>query len=200
MQAGIRLWQLTEAMRPYQLSFPVLGSVNGQSIAGVISTGTRGSTLHHGLISEAIEALKITLANGETVSCSPDNRPDLFRGALISLGALGIITEVTFRAVPAFSLKWRQTIDSDAAMIAAWEDNNRLWTEADFVRVWWLPYSRRAVIWQAKKVTQKDLASGKERHQEPPRNGYDGAFGYHLYHNLLYFSRYIPSIIPWIER
>ncbi|KAH8892542.1 sugar 1,4-lactone oxidase [Thozetella sp. PMI_491] len=199
MQAGIRLWQLTEELRRYGLSFPVLGSVNEQSIAGVISTGTRGSTLMHGLISEAIEAVKITLANGETVSCSADDKPDLFRGALLSLGALGIIVEVTFRAVPTFSLKWSQTIQSDATMMAAWKNNNQLWTQADFIRVWWLPYTRRAVVWTADVVTKKQLASGTEKNYEPPTGYYDGALGYHLYHNLLWLARYIPRITPWIE-
>ncbi|KXH43278.1 sugar 1,4-lactone oxidase [Colletotrichum nymphaeae SA-01] len=199
MQAGIRLWQLTEELNKHGLSFPVLGSVNEQSIAGVISTGTRGSTLKYGLLSEAISSLKIVLANGETVSCSPDENPDLFRGATLSLGALGIITEVSFRAVPAFSLHWQQTIQADYKMLDAWKQDNKLWTQSDFVRVWWLPYTRRAVVWKADIVTKEDLESGKEKNRDPPVGYYDGALGYHIYHNLLYLSRYIPRILPWVE-
>lgn len=199
VQSGIRLWQLTEAMRKHHLSFPVLGSINEQSIAGVISTGTRGSTLQHGLISEAIQALKITLANGTTVSCSADDKPDLFRGALLSLGALGIIIEVTLKAVPAFSLKWTQTIQSESSMISSWLDDNRLWTECDFARVWWLPYLRRAVVWKADTVTREDLELGREAHFDPPEGYYDGPLGFHIYQNLLWLSRPFPSITPWIE-
>ncbi|KAI9164164.1 putative D-arabinono-1,4-lactone oxidase [Paramyrothecium foliicola] len=199
MQAGIRLWQLTEELRKHHLSFPVLGSVNEQSMAGVISTGTRGSTLKHGLISEAIEAIKITLASGETVSCSAHERPDLFRGALLSLGALGIITEVTFRAVPAFSIKWSQTIQSEDSMLSAWQDRNKLWTGTDFVRVWWLPYTRRAVVWKGRTVTREDLKLGREVHYEPQAGYYDGPLGYHFYRNLLWLGRLVPSIIPWVE-
>ncbi|KAJ0162161.1 putative D-arabinono-1,4-lactone oxidase [Colletotrichum tanaceti] len=199
MQAGIRLWQLTEELNKHGLSFPVLGSVNEQTIAGVISTGTRGSTLKHGLLSEAVTALKIVLASGETVACSPAENPDLFRGALLSLGALGIITEVTFRAVPAFSLRWQQTIQADATMLGAWKRDNELWTQSDFVRVWWLPYTRRAVVWRADVVTKEDLESGREKNRDPPVGYYDGALGYHIYHNLLYLSRYVPRILPWVE-
>lgn len=199
VQSGIRLWQLTEAMRKHELSFPVLGSINEQSIAGVISTGTRGSTLQHGLISESIQALKITLADSTTVSCSADDKPDLFRGALLSLGALGIITEVTFKAAPAFSLKWTQTIQSESSMVAAWLDDNKLWTSCDFARVWWLPYSRRAVVWQADTVTRDDLETGRETHFEPPQGYYDGPLGFHIYQNLLWLSRHLPSITPWVE-
>lgn len=198
-QAGIRLWQLTEQMGRFGLSFPVLGSVNEQSMAGVISTGTRGSTLKHGLMSEAIEAVSITLASGETVSCSATNRPDLFRGALLSLGALGIITQISFRAVPAFSLRWTQTIQSEPSVLQAWRDGDRLWKQADFVRVWWLPYSRRAVVWNADVVTAEDLASGTEANRDPTPAYYDGLLGYHLYHNLLWLSHYFPRMVPWIE-
>ncbi|KAK2040098.1 sugar 1,4-lactone oxidase [Colletotrichum somersetense] len=199
MQAGIRLWQLTEELNKHGLSFPVLGSVNEQSIAGVISTGTRGSTLKYGLLSESIASLKIVLANGETVACSPTENTDLFRGALLSLGALGIITEVSFRAVPAFSLKWQQTIQADSIMLDCWKQNNKLWTQSDFVRVWWLPYTRRAVVWRADIVTKEDLESGREKNRDPPVGYYDGSLGYHIYHNLLYLSRFIPRILPWIE-
>ncbi|KAK6856320.1 L-gulonolactone/D-arabinono-1-4-lactone oxidase [Apiospora arundinis] len=197
LQAGIRLYQVTEELAARGFAFPIMGSVNEQSIAGVISTGTRGSSLKHGLLSESIESLKITLGNGQTVRCSASHDPDLFRAALLSLGALGIITEVTFRAVPAFALRWDQTIDTDARILTTWDTT--LWTQADFVRVWWLPYTRRAVLWKADAVSQADLDSGREALRDPPKGYYDGALGYHIYHNLLALSRWVPRIVPWIE-
>ncbi|KAH8885732.1 L-gulonolactone/D-arabinono-1,4-lactone oxidase [Thozetella sp. PMI_491] len=197
MQSGIRLWQLSEELDRWGLAMPNLGSINEQSIAGVISTGTHGSSLERGLVSEAIEALKITLADGTTKSCSPTENPELFRGALLSLGALGIITEVTFRAVPAFSLEWDQTIDTEARIFREWEQ--KLWKQSDFVRVWWFPYMRRAVVWKADIVTQDDLRSGRKKHYDPPTSYYDGWLGYVIYHNLLALSRYVPRILPWVE-
>ncbi|KAK8074314.1 hypothetical protein PG994_005213 [Apiospora phragmitis] len=197
MQAGIRLYQLTDELAARGFAMPIMGSVNEQSIAGVISTGTRGSSLKHGLLSESIESLRLTLGSGQTVTCSPTEDPDLFRAALLSLGALGIITEVTFRAVPAFALRWDQTIDADAKILATW--NTTLWTQADFVRVWWLPYTRRAVLWKADAVPQTDLDAGREALRDPPRGYYDGTLGYHIYHNLLALARWVPRLVPWIE-
>ncbi|KAK7917663.1 sugar 1-4-lactone oxidase [Apiospora marii] len=197
MQAGIRLFQLSDELARRGFAMPIMGSVNEQSIAGVISTGTRGSSLKHGLLSESITSLKITLGSGQTAECSATEDPDLFRAALLSLGALGIITEVTFRAVPAFALRWDQRIDTDARVLATWDTT--LWTQADFVRVWWLPYTRRAVLWKADAVPQADLDSGRERLRDPPVGYYDGALGYHIYHNLLALARWVPRIVPWIE-
>lgn len=189
MQSGIRLYALCEELESHGLAMPNLGSINEQSIAGAISTGTHGSTLRHGLVSEDIVSLRITLASGTTEFCSADVKPDLFRAALLSLGALGIITEVTFRAVPAFTLKWQQTVDTDLSMFKSWSNN--LWTQSEFVRVWWFPYTRRAVVWQAERTNEPEV--------DPHISYYDGSLGYYIYHNLLYLAQYTPRILPWVE-
>lgn len=189
MDSGIRLYTLCEALERHGLAMPNLGSINEQSIAGAISTGTHGSSAAHGLMSEDIVSLRITLASGKTEFCSPTANADLFRAALLSLGALGIITEVTLRAVPAFTLKWQQTIDTDYKMLKSW--SRGLWNQTEFVRVWWFPHTQRAVVWKAEKTD--------EPHSDPPVSYYDGTLGYYVYHNLLAVSQYVPSILPWIE-
>ncbi|KKA31202.1 hypothetical protein TD95_000803 [Thielaviopsis punctulata] len=189
MQSGIRLYMLNELLEANGLAMPNLGSINEQSIAGVISTGTHGSSLKHGLVSESITALKITLADGTTHACSATENTQLFRAALLSLGALGIITEVTFRAVPAFKLRWDQVIDADSRVLRSWDTD--LWTRGEYVRVWWLPHTRRAVIWQANRTDEPETPL--------PTSYYDGALGYYIYHNLLYLGLWAPRILPWVE-
>lgn len=188
-QAGIRLWQLGEELDRMGLAMPNLGSINEQSAAGVISTGTHGSSLLHGLISQSILEIKIVTADGALRTCSRTENNELFRAALISLGALGIIVEIKFQTIPAYSLKWSQTIDSDAVMLREWDKS--LWTQGHFVRVWWFPYTRRSVVWKA------NIA--KEDHYDQPSSWYDGNLGYLVYHNLLWAAHYIPSLLPTIE-
>lgn len=190
MQSGIRLFTVGSELDKHGLAMPNLGSINHQSIAGAISTGTHGSTLKHGILSSSILSLKITMANGRTELCSPDMNPELFRAALISLGALGIITEITFQAVPAFTLSWKQVIDTDLKMFNSW--NGSLFTQAEFVRVWWFPYTRRAVVWSAEKT--------EEAAMPPAGSYYDAWLGYHVYHNLLYLAQFVPRILPWVEK
>ncbi|EKJ68118.1 hypothetical protein FPSE_11718 [Fusarium pseudograminearum CS3096] len=189
MEGGIRLYALCAELEKHGLTMPNLGSINEQSISGAISTGTHGSSLRHGLMSENIISLKVTLANGTTVFCSKDTKTDLFRAALLSLGAVGIITEVTFQAVPSFTLRWQQSVNTDHKMLESW--NGDLWTQSEFVRVWWFPYTRRAVVWNAEK-TDEEL-------RDPPQSGYDGSIGYYVYHNLLYLAQHVPRILPWVE-
>ncbi|KFY44293.1 hypothetical protein V494_01554 [Pseudogymnoascus sp. VKM F-4513 (FW-928)] len=191
MQAGIRLFQLSEELDKLGLAMPNLGSINEQSIAGAISTGTHGSTLLHSILSSSVTRLKITLANSQTVTCSPEKNEDLFRAALCSLGALGVITEITFLAVPAFSLHWKQTMYPHRHVYDNW--NKDLWTQAEFVRVWWYPYTRRATVWHASKTTEP---TSDILHKAA---SFDSSFGYHVYHNLLYIAQWVPRILPWVE-
>ncbi|KAI9730489.1 MAG: D-arabinono-1,4-lactone oxidase [Claussenomyces sp. TS43310] len=191
MQAGIRLYQLSAELDKVGLAMPNLGSINQQSIAGAISTGTHGSALRHGALSSSILSLRIALSDSRVVTCSPSENLDLFRAALLSLGALGIITEITFQAVPAFNLHWQQKIYPDTHIFETWSED--LWKQTEFVRVWWFPYTRRATVWAAEKTDR----SPKEMQY---REGfYDGPAGYYIYHNLLALAQYVPRILPWVE-
>ncbi|KAL1963633.1 hypothetical protein VTN77DRAFT_7954 [Rasamsonia byssochlamydoides] len=189
VEAGIRLRDLGVELEKHGLTLPNLGSIDSQSIAGVIATGTHGSSLHHGLLSECIVALSVTLANGQTVRCSATNNPSLFRAALVSLGALGIVTEVSLKAEPAFRIAWQQSMHPLSSILENWSKG--LWTSHRFVRVWWLPYLKRAIIWRADKT---DLPL-----RAPPKSFYGGRLGYHIYHNLLALSNWFPRILPWVE-
>lgn len=190
VEAGIRLWDLGKQLEEqHGLTLSNLGSIDSQSIAGVIATGTHGSSLAHGLISECIVSLTLMLANGQLVRCSASSNQALFRAALISLGALGIVVEVSFRSEPSFKIAWRQTRRSLSSILDEWSSG--LWTSHEFVRVWWMPYEKAAIHWYADKT---DLPL-----KAPPKTFYGEALGYHVYHNLLALSNYFPRVLPWVE-
>lgn len=189
VQAGIRMHDLNLKAKEHGLTMPSLGSIDDQSLAGAIGTATHGSSMEHGLLSDAVLSLRIVLANGQAVRCSHSQSPDLFRAALVSLGALGIIVEIEFQMAEHANIEWVQTIVPIEDVLSQWEKD--LWTSHEFVRVWWLPYMRRAIIWRAAKSTkpERQLAS----------NWYGGSVGYHTYHILLWISQYVPRFLPWVE-
>lgn len=189
VEAGIRLKDLGEELEKHDLTLSNLGSIDSQSMAGVIATGTHGSSMQHGLLSECIQSLGIVLANGKLVHCSATNNLPLFRAALVSLGALGIIVKATFTTEKAFKIAWKQAKQPLAKVLHNW--NLGLWTSHEFVRVWWLPYEKSAIVWHADKT---DLPL-----REPPKSFYGEWLGYHIYHNLLALSNYFPRILPWVE-
>lgn len=189
VEAGIRLKNLGEELEKYGRTLSNLGSIDSQSMAGVIATATHGSSLKHGLLSECIESIGIVLANGKLVYCSASSNQPLFRAALVSLGALGIIVEVTFKTEKAFKIAWKQAKKPLSKVLDSWHTG--LWSSHEFVRVWWLPYEKSAIVWHADKT---DLPL-----QAPPRSFYGEWLGFHVYHNLLALSNYFPRILPLVE-
>ena len=188
-EAGISLHNLNQALAQKGYTLPNLGSIDVQSLAGAISTGTHGSSLSHGLLSQSVTSITVLLSNAQLVTCSPEKNPDLFRAALLSLGSLGIIVEMTYQAVPDFNIAWSQRLVELSDVIDNWSES--FWKQQEFTRVWWLPYLKRAVIWSAEKSDEPLRA--------PTWSFYGGKFGYYLYHNLLALSNYIPRILPWVE-
>ncbi len=188
-QAGLSLHNLNLALAEDGYTLPNLGSIDVQSVAGVISTGTHGSSLKHGLLSESITSLTVLLSNSQLVTCSATKNSELFRAALLSLGSLGIIVEITMQAVPDFNISWSQSLHTLSSVLDSWDKD--LWTEKEFTRVWWLPYMHQAVIWQGSK-TESPL-------RPPNTTFYGGALGYYIYHNLLWLSNSFPRILPWVE-
>jgi L-gulonolactone oxidase len=52
-----------------------------------------------------VAELTLVLADGSTLRCAPDEDAESYRAARVSLGALGVIAELTLRCVPAFTLR-----------------------------------------------------------------------------------------------
>lgn len=190
VQAGIRLRDFGVRLAARGLAMPNLGSIDHQSIAGAIATATHGSSIRHGLLSQSVLGLKIMLANGRTASCSATHNQDLFRAALVSLGALGIVIEVTFQAVPAFNIEWQQSLHPLQEILATWDKG--LWTESEFTRVWWMPYMKRCIKWRADKTNRNIQPHVVSRWRT--------SVGYHLYQILLYVGGWFPVLLPAIER
>src|SRR5215468_7928739 len=104
VRSGTTLRALNAALDTLGLAMPNLGDIDAQTIAGAISTGTHGTGARLGGLATQVAALELVLADGSVLSCSAGQRPDLFAAARVSLGALGVISTVTLRCVPAFTL------------------------------------------------------------------------------------------------
>src|SRR5437764_7986028 len=98
---GTRLKHLGEALFAHGMAQKNLGDIDVQSISGAISTGTHGTGVSFGTLSTQVESLTLVTASGDILECSPALNADIFKGAQVSLGTLGIIAQVTLRVVPA---------------------------------------------------------------------------------------------------
>jgi L-gulonolactone oxidase len=106
VQAGITIHALSACLAEHGLALENLGDIDSQTVAGAIATATHGTGARLSNISAQVAELTLVLADGSILHCSPgDGDPDVFRAARVSLGALGVIAEVTLRCVPAFTLR-----------------------------------------------------------------------------------------------
>lgn len=100
---GTVLADLNRELDRIGLAMDNLGDIDRQTIAGAISTATHGTGATFGNIPSQVEELELMGPDGKVRSLSRDDG-DLFRAARVGVGALGIITAVTLRTVPAFKL------------------------------------------------------------------------------------------------
>lgn len=132
--AGIRLKELNELLPRYGLALANLGSIAEQSIAGAISTGTHGTGLRLGNLATQIIALNLVTRGGDLIHVSMDSEPGLMSAACVSLGALGVITQVTIQCVPAHHIRLRAEPQRFEEVL---ERIDRLNAENERVRLYW---------------------------------------------------------------
>jgi FAD/FMN-containing dehydrogenase len=107
IMAGTPLHAIGEPLRRAGLALANMGDIDRQALGGAVGTGTHGTGRTLGSFSTQVIALRIALASGELVDCSPAVEPDLFAAARLSLGALGVVMRLTLRVMPAYRLHQR---------------------------------------------------------------------------------------------
>jgi len=99
--AGTVLSELNEELSRLGLAMENLGDIDRQTIAGAISTGTHGTGAKLRNISSQVAGIELVLGDGSVRELDDG---DLLRAARVGIGALGAISAVTLRCVPAFTL------------------------------------------------------------------------------------------------
>jgi xylitol oxidase len=100
--SGMRYGDLAGIVDRAGYALGAMASLPHISVGGAIATGTHGSGDRTGSLASAVTAIELVTADGDLVTMD-DNHPD-FPGAVVSLGALGIVTRVTLRVEPRFQV------------------------------------------------------------------------------------------------
>src|SRR6202035_3270107 len=103
--AGVTYGQLSPYLYSNGFALHNLASLPHISVVGACSTGTHGSGNKNGNLSTAVSGIEMVTADGEVVKLSRERDGDRFYGAVVGLGALGVITHVTLDLLPAFDVR-----------------------------------------------------------------------------------------------
>jgi len=194
VEAGARLCDITEAVAPHGLAFPVLGSISEQSIAGAIATATHGTGIGVGCLSSLVEEIEMVTPDGEIMRLSAARDADIFNAVRCGLGTIGVITKLTLKLVPAFDLEVSEQESSLDTILSQLPERLKF----DHYRFWYLPHADRAWEWRA---TRTQPSPGQH---PPPRSLIawlrNRLLGVHVYEAMLYLCSFVPALLPVINR
>ena len=146
VEAGLRYGDLARHLHAAGFALANLASLPHISVAGSCATATHGSGDGNASLAAAVSALQMVTAGGDLVSLSRAADPERFDGAVVALGALGIVTQLTLDIQPTFAL--RQDVYEDLPLATAAEHFDALtgagysvslfsdWRSAAFSQVW----------------------------------------------------------------
>ena len=147
VQAGMTLDRLSLALHAHGRALENLGDIDKQTVAGALATATHGTGARYRNLSSAVVDGRLVTADGSVLRladpAAPDLLPDLLPAAQVSLGALGVLTEVSLRTVPAFRLRKREEPRPLRDVLAGLDELVDGHDHAEFYAV---PWSGRALV------------------------------------------------------
>ncbi|GII91971.1 D-arabinono-1,4-lactone oxidase [Sinosporangium siamense] len=139
--AGTTVHDLNLELDRRGLALANMGDITAQTVSGAIQTGTHGSGRSSGGLADQVLSLEMVLASGEIVTVGADDtgeKRDLFDAARVGLGALGVLTAVTFRVEPAFLL---HCVRRPMALTEILDSLDNLTDENDHLDFHWMPHT-----------------------------------------------------------
>lgn len=123
-----------------------LASLPDISVAGACATATHGSGDGLASLASAVVAMRIMDASGDVVEVSPATHGEWFAGAVVALGCLGPVVELTLKVEPSYEMSQHvyrdlpfeqlrehfDAITSAATSVSLFTD----WRERRFTQVW----------------------------------------------------------------
>lgn len=139
VEAGITLHDLGEELADRGLALENQGDIDRQTVAGAVCTATHGTGSRFRNLSAQVVGMRIVSGAGEVVEVREE---DELRAARVSLGALGAISAVTLRCVPAFRV---HRLDEPRPLEDVLPRLDELVDAADHFEAFVFPYTRTAL-------------------------------------------------------
>jgi L-gulono-1,4-lactone dehydrogenase len=156
--AGTVLADLNEELAVLGLAMENLGDIDRQTLAGTISTGTHGTGAGLRNISAQVEELELVLADGSARRLTAAADPELLRAARVGVGALGAISAVVLRCVPAFTL---ERVDSPHPREEVLDTFQERADAHDHFELFTFPYADNALVLERNRTSDPPRPRGR---------------------------------------
>ncbi|CAM5366504.1 D-arabinono-1,4-lactone oxidase [Streptomyces pilosus] len=192
VEAGTPLRRLNVALAREGLSLTNMGDIMEQTVSGATSTGTHGTGRDSASIAAQIRGLELVTADGSVLTCSEKENPDVFAAARIGLGALGVVTAVTFAVEPVFLLTAREEPMPFDRVCAEFD---QLHAENEHFEFYWFPHTGST------NTKRNNRSAGPER-PVPQLKGWieDEFLSNGVFQVANWVGRAVPASIPAIAQ
>jgi FAD-linked oxidoreductase len=189
--AGTRLQDLNEGLETLGLSLHNMGDIAEQTLAGATSTGTHGTGGVASSLSAQICGLTLVTGTGEVVTATETDNPELLEFARLGLGALGVLTTITFRVEPLFVLEANETPMGWDEYVAGFDEHIAGHHHVD---TYWFPHTDRMLV---KTNDRLDAGTDEVEPLSRWRSWWDDEFlSNQLFGALNHVTNRVPAIIP----
>ena len=192
--AGTNLYELPALLEPLGLALANMGDIDRQTIAGAISTGTHGTGARFGGIATQVRGVTLVTAAGELLRVNATENPHLLSAAALSLGALGILVDVTIECVPTFLLHAVERPEPAAAVLDEWLQRS---AETDHFEFFVWPHTTTALTKSNTRVSRD-----APRHPLTPFSRWfdDEFMANGVFRAICALGKAAPAIIPPVNR
>jgi alditol oxidase len=161
VESGMKYGELAPLLQEKGYALHNLASLPHISIAGAVATATHGSGIKNGNLSTAVSAIEFVNASGDIVNLSKAKDGEQFYGAVVSLGALGVVTKLTLDLQPAFNV--RQMVYRNLPMQEL-EKNFETIMSAGYSVSFFTDWRNKNIseVWVKQKVESNDAAPPSE--------------------------------------
>lgn len=140
--AGTRLGALGPALAAKGRAMANLPDINKQSVAGALATATHGTGVRLQALHGDVTALRLVTQSGRVIDCDASRDPEIFQAARVSMGALGVISQVRLKTIPNRRVRRRVWIEPFGDALAKAEGR---WAEHRNFEFYAVPFTGLAV-------------------------------------------------------
>jgi FAD/FMN-containing dehydrogenase len=119
------------------------GDIDTQQIAGAVATATHGSGIRNKCFSGVVRRVRLVTATGEVRDIRDDD-PDLLRAAQVSIGMLGVMTQLELEVTDAYRLTEQIDLWPWEEVVERWDE---LVHEHRHFGFFWLPTEESAALY-----------------------------------------------------
>jgi len=155
VQAGCRVQQVADALKPYGLTLQNYASIREQQVGGFTQVGAHGTGAAIPPVDEQVVSMRLVTPALGPITLSAKDEPELFSLARVGLGALGVVTQLTLQCVPRHQLL-EHTFTTTASEVK--KNHSRWLRENQHLRYMWIPYTDTVVVVRSNPVSDAAAA------------------------------------------